>query len=235
MSNFAGYLEKIGPIFRICCALINCFCKPLSSDSPFHLHIARRALELISTQNEMQRRVKDERLDRYTKDWRLASQDTFTNFPVLTMEDLKLLTLGIYQIRLAHKYTVHHLNQESKYIIYLNDNFANVVRARIESRFKSKPHMVWISFNPDASGVDGICGYYCQCKQGARTVGMCAHVCSVIWYLGFYRHQGRPEIVRRRRALKIRDAEKELPKKPKTKGKGKQQAGTSNEGEAEGG
>ncbi len=30
-------------------------------------------------------------------------------------------------------------------------------------------------------------GWYCKCKCGARTVGCCAHICSVIWYLGYGR------------------------------------------------
>ena len=27
-----------------------------------------------------------------------------------------------------------------------------------------------------------------QCKSGTRVVGTCAHVASIIWYLGFARH-----------------------------------------------
>jgi hypothetical protein len=34
-----------------------------------------------------------------------------------------------------------------------------------------------------------ILGYYCTCRSGARTVGTCAHVASVLWYLGYARHQ----------------------------------------------
>ncbi|GFR21588.1 hypothetical protein TNCT_14081 [Trichonephila clavata] len=28
----------------------------------------------------------------------------------------------------------------------------------------------------------------CQCKVGARVVNCCAHVASVLWYLGYWRH-----------------------------------------------
>lgn len=31
-------------------------------------------------------------------------------------------------------------------------------------------------------------GWYCQCKAGQRTVGCCAHVATVVWYLGWARH-----------------------------------------------
>lgn len=32
-------------------------------------------------------------------------------------------------------------------------------------------------------------GWYCECKVGPRTVGCCAHVASVLWYLGYARNQ----------------------------------------------
>ncbi|KAF5286391.1 hypothetical protein FQA39_LY16311 [Lamprigera yunnana] len=30
--------------------------------------------------------------------------------------------------------------------------------------------------------------YYCTCNSGARTIGTCAHTASVIWYIGYTRH-----------------------------------------------
>ena len=30
--------------------------------------------------------------------------------------------------------------------------------------------------------------WYCTCKAGARILGMCAHITSVIWFLGVGRH-----------------------------------------------
>lgn len=37
----------------------------------------------------------------------------------------------------------------------------------------------------DASAVTG---WYCKCKPGARVVGVCAHIASTHWYLGYARH-----------------------------------------------
>ncbi len=37
--------------------------------------------------------------------------------------------------------------------------------------------------------MDSILEYCCQCKNGLRTVGCCAHVMAVLWYLGFARYQ----------------------------------------------
>lgn len=32
-------------------------------------------------------------------------------------------------------------------------------------------------------------GYLCTCQVGARTVGRCAHVAAILWFLGYVRHQ----------------------------------------------
>lgn len=34
-----------------------------------------------------------------------------------------------------------------------------------------------------------IIGWYCKCKAGARVVGMCSHIASVVWFLSNGRHQ----------------------------------------------
>ncbi len=37
--------------------------------------------------------------------------------------------------------------------------------------------------------MDSILEYCYQCKNGLRTVGCCAHIMTVLWYLGFARYQ----------------------------------------------
>lgn len=44
---------------------------------------------------------------------------------------------------------------------------------------------MWIQIN---AGPNPIGGWYCQCKTGARVVGCCAHIASVLWYLGYVGH-----------------------------------------------
>jgi len=52
----------------------------------------------------------------------------------------------------------------------------------------STQHHAWIHYRPNIDGTAGIGGWYCKCKVGARVVGCCAHVCSILWYLGYGRH-----------------------------------------------
>jgi hypothetical protein len=62
-----GYLEKTGTFFKIACAIINRFSPPLSQNSARNDKIAEKALELMAKENELEKRVNDERLDRNTK------------------------------------------------------------------------------------------------------------------------------------------------------------------------
>ena len=32
-------------------------------------------------------------------------------------------------------------------------------------------------------------GYYCTCQSGCRTLGSCAHIASIVWFLGYARHR----------------------------------------------
>ena len=41
----------------------------------------------------------------------------------------------------------------------------------------------------EEENVNHITGYYCTCQSGARTLGSCAHAASILWYLGYARHQ----------------------------------------------
>jgi len=195
-----GYLEKIGLFFSIGCALINKFCPPLSKDSPRHDRIAERAMELVDQENLLQVKVVEQRMDRNTKSWAKASKDSCADFPQLSIEDFETITLVVYQTGLAKRYTKLHMDALSNFESLINTEFPGVVRAKMESRFSGakKTHNVWIEYDPSKSGVNAITGYYCKCKQGARTVGCCSHSCSVMWFLGHQRHQNPP-------TLKLRD------------------------------
>ena len=166
----------------------------------------------MNQENELMKEVEDKEMDKRTKAWKVAATDNFEDFPVLTLEDLELLTLGVYQVKLAKKYTKMHMKGDDDYKIFVNDDFPKIVRAKLESRFSSnKNHMLWIKYDEE-EGIEAVKGHYCRCRQGARVVGMCAHVCSVLWYLGHHRHnnQGIIQRVTMSKPFTIRDARTEL-------------------------
>jgi hypothetical protein len=167
--------------------------------------------------NLMKERVEVERLDRNTKAWtKIDAKDWCPEFPQLTIEDLLGITLGPYQLTLVKHYAKLHSRKKARFEIIVNNEVPGVVRARIHSRFSgSSEHQVWVSFNPDLTGIDAVTGYFCKCKQGSRTVGCCAHICCILWFLSHARHfEDQEEPVRKKRrgerCLPIKDAKSEL-------------------------
>ncbi|XP_061193736.1 uncharacterized protein LOC133201962 [Saccostrea echinata] len=134
--------------------------------------------------NELKDYVETRGLEKRNMKWkRIDSHDVV--FPRLTEEEIRQLTFGVYQIRLAKSYTHEHL-MEGKYEIFISNDCAGILCAKIQSRhISAKKYLLWIRYD-DVS----IKSWFCKCKVGARVVGMCAHVTSVIWFLALARHEG---------------------------------------------
>jgi len=66
--------------------------------------------------------------------------------------------------------------------------FIRFIQLKIQSRHsKNVTHILWIQYVKDP--VRPIIGWYCTCIIGARVVGCCAHIASMLWFLGYDRHQ----------------------------------------------
>jgi hypothetical protein len=154
---YPGYFEKVEGFFQVACAIINAFSPPLCKNTAEKCKIADRALALVDKYNLMEYRVEEERLNRHTNSWKLASSSSFLDFPILTVEELQIITLGIYQINLSKRYVYLHMKYTRDFEIKLNEEFPGVARAKIESRFAgNKAHDLWIEFDNDKTGVDTI-------------------------------------------------------------------------------
>lgn len=105
------------------------------------------------------------------------------------------MILGVYQVGLAASYIQDKFQRDDGETIHVDEHFNEhgFIRMRIFSRYtRLSKHQLWIAFNPnmeDEEEDEPILGYYCTCKTGARTLGTCAHVASVLWFLGFARHE----------------------------------------------
>ncbi|CAK1587675.1 unnamed protein product [Parnassius mnemosyne] len=123
--------------------------------------------------------------------------------PVLTYSDLILIACGTYQLKQARSYYGEHIRFNGSYRIEVcNDHRSSIMeginlspscsllRARIASRHISrKIYFIYILISGNDTGRSAIKKYCCNCIVGRRTVGCCAHVMTVIWYLGWARHQ----------------------------------------------
>jgi len=181
-------IPYIGDYVRIVSALCNAYRPPrVQVTSPHDEIIAQRMLALSRKPNDLQKKVEDKRWLRKTTIWEKIEATSIRDFPRLTLEDLHRITIGIYQIKQAASYTREHMAEDGNYVLYVHKQEADILRVKLQSRHtSSKQYQLWIRYEKDGS--DPIKGWYCQCKTGARTVGCCAHIASVLWYLGYYRY-----------------------------------------------
>eukprot|EP00732_Lithocolla_globosa_P003902 Lithocolla_globosa_v1_NODE_3328_length_1686_cov_3.584906.p1 type:complete len:202 gc:universal NODE_3328_length_1686_cov_3.584906:174-779(+) len=123
----------------------------------------------------------------------ISKPTSIKDFPKLTTKEiLQKITLGSYQIKQANHYADEHLSSNGGFNYYVHREAPDLVRVRLQSRHKNKTkYFAHVQFTPDKKDCPGhVDGWYCQCQAGNRTVGCCAHIATVVWYLGYARHNG---------------------------------------------
>lgn len=189
-------------------ALINRF-HPLIQDRPDAQEIISRALHFYNEPNYLAQFVQENNLNRRrTMFSRIdGNLPQLQQFPILSLSDLTLIALGPYQIKQARSYYGEHMREHGLYlievcpevehsqemVIQIGGNYPFLIRGRIKSRHIGQRHYftyILIDREPSSSrAIDQILGYCCSCVVGNRTVGCCCHVMTLIWYLGWARHQ----------------------------------------------
>lgn len=193
VSNCRDYL-------RIACALLNKYFPSIHMQGA-SVQLAQEMKRLAQHENVVRARVENERLhlQRIPNDrWINLDELALAEFPILTLQYLRDLTIGVYQLKLAPSYIQDTLQRENveHFSFQILEEERGFLRCRIYSRFtQATKHQLWIAYVPqdDEDHEDDregpIMGYYCTCKTGSRTVGCCAHISSVLWFLGFARHE----------------------------------------------
>ena len=181
-------VPRLAQFLRVACAFINRYHPTIQpeNDTP---ELAQQMLQRSRQPNALQHRIENEGIFRRHGVWEAINQHELPNFPILNLDYLRDLTFGTFLMKMAPSY-VHDNIQEFGDVIFEKDiqlNIPNILRLRIKSRHRNAvKYQLAIEYNGEN---DPISGYYCTCRSGARTLGTCCHVASVIWFLGYARHQ----------------------------------------------
>jgi hypothetical protein len=185
---------------RIIAAIHNAFGTRLSSDNDEE-HIADELNKNINKPNHLQMIIEKYNLTKKSSLFHKLDHTQLPEFPQINPFELKKLS-GQYQLELAKSYYADHqfngiykfsVMKELQKIDYAKHGITVIkpllVKAKMESRHsKSKAYAMFVLCDLNNSGADTIIGFYCQCRNGARTVGCCAHTMSLIWFLGYGRY-----------------------------------------------
>lgn len=192
-------------------ALLNLFHEPILSDKQ-HPDVAQVMISRLNVPNLLQAvvdkynlsKVKVPYIDVNYTALDNEENNSFLQFPKLTMDDLYNVSLGPYQIKNAISYFAQHqkdgiflvqkFDPKPRYRISSLDYASHgivisdplLVKAYMKSRFRSsKSHHIFVLVDKSKSGRGTIVEYFCTCETGSRTVGCCSHIMTVIWYLGY--------------------------------------------------
>ncbi|XP_056019713.1 uncharacterized protein LOC125672361 [Ostrea edulis] len=142
---------------------------------------------LAKQSNDLQEFVQKYGLDKRSMKWvKLdAASDDNMPFQKLSEEEIRDLTIGVYQLKTAKSYSAEHFTEQGLFEVLVSDGISNIISAKIQSRqISAKKYALWVKYN-DVT----ISAWYCSCKNGARVVGMCGHIACIVWYLSFGRYQ----------------------------------------------
>ncbi|XP_075990360.1 uncharacterized protein LOC142986011 [Anticarsia gemmatalis] len=187
--------------YKIAAALINCFQEPYE-DSMYTEQFLNIININIHKENLLSNYVSQRNLNRQRAPFRLLSSadPDLADFPRLTREDMILFALGTYHIKIARSYCSEHIKRTGVYeievyrhpeLVTVDENAANsmLIRCRIQSRHvRSRVYYTYVLYKR-GEGRECIVEHYCSCIHGKRTLGSCAHVISVIFYLGWARYE----------------------------------------------
>lgn len=190
------HATNLRDFYLIAGAILNKYREPILMQGAT-ADLARVMLERARAPNHLQIRVEAENLARRNAIWSRLNHNHILDFPPLTLDYLRDLTIGIYQIKLSSSYIQDKMLRDQSEILEVDEHRVEVglLRIRIYSRFRNATrYELWIQYNPannenQENDNEPILGYYCTCKTGARTLGTCAHIASTLWFLGYARHQ----------------------------------------------
>ena len=186
-SNY--FITIIKQLVKIVTACLNGFRGPIyvtdADKDAKDRTMAQKMMTCLYTNNELCERIENDSslTSRSKKDW-VKLEALQMNFPQLDMEYLETLTCGSYQLKMASGYIQEHLTEDGDFEVLVHQNSQNILRGKIQSRHKSQTkYHVWIEFTFNDTQ-NPITQYYCTCPAGKRTTGMCAHISSILLYMG---------------------------------------------------
>lgn len=116
-----------------------------------------------------------------------------------------MISFGSYQVQQARCYLSNHLysNNNDLTVFYFSQEIVEnlccalinpdmdplLLMINLKSRFVSQTvHRLFVLMDNNATGFNCVIAYCCTCKSGNRTVGYCAHVMSLIYFICFARN-----------------------------------------------
>ena len=184
------FIVDIDVLARTVAASLNKYRSHLyEGKSPEDYALANKMLLLKSRSSQLEQLISNGDLS-LPKHWKSVMDiEHDFNFPNLTLDFLREYICGIYQIKQCSSYAKAHLfYNDDQFEFQVSSSDDSTLRCRLHSKnSRLMNYYLCIRFDNDDED-DPIKDHYCQCKSGARNLGCCSHVATVLWYIGYARH-----------------------------------------------
>lgn len=208
-------IPKLKTDFTVAAALHNRFQfkQELQQDTRKSIETAEGMLKRVPMENDLFKIVNSKSFDKALKNSKYSRLQDFSIFPQLSLDNLKDLAFGNYQIHQSKLYSMRHLEENNnEFVVYrfdkkvvgeffpnYDDKKPELLVFNIKSQFKAdqtwRSYVLFIPTGKDEKkstknerkpedGKSSILSYCCDCNVGMRTVGMCSHVMCILFYLG---------------------------------------------------
>lgn len=172
--------------------LVNLFGKRLNCDSELQDEITNEMLLRKNVNNDLAKVVEEKNWNRKKRIFRPLTSNDVVDFPELTERDLKILFTGSYQLSQTVSYLAELCTEDGVLNMHYLLEDKSILKCEVQSRHISrKKYRCYVKYVPNAIGRSGIEEYVCDCANGLRTVGCCAHVATIIYFLGHARYLSR--------------------------------------------
>lgn len=204
------YVTKIMSDFEIGAALLNRKSK-VTEDSDEAVALARQMIHRQNRSNDISKIIDSKAFEKIMKENKYEQFNDFESCPQLTMSDLQMISLGLYQIEQSKCYISNHIHERDSDLDihrFFPSDYADLIMdiinpdtdhllltMRLKSRFVSnRVYRVYLLFDKNEIGFRSVLQYCCSCKVGNRTVGCCSHVMTLLYFVCYARGHGIKEI-----------------------------------------
>ncbi|XP_041357860.1 uncharacterized protein LOC121374814 [Gigantopelta aegis] len=152
------YLDKVvpntmipytGEFLQVIGAICNKYGKPLVSSDSQSENIASYMLEKAEEGNHLQKYLEDNDLLKKKSLFKNLDDATveLQNFPKLNMDQLRDITIGVYQLKQASSYSREHVDDNGEYAVMVCKESPTLIKVKIQSRHTSSAaHTLWIEY-----------------------------------------------------------------------------------------
>ena len=141
-------IHYVGDYVSIVCSLCNVFRPPLVTSSESDGILAKQMMLLAKSSHSLQSKVFEHSWDKKRVIWKKTNDSNLKDFPELMENELRGLTMCIYQLKQAESYTDEHFDNNGLYEIMTHNEEDNIIKAQIQSHhISSKTYTLWVEYN----------------------------------------------------------------------------------------